>query len=118
MRNNPWVAGLLSLIFLGLGHVCAGKRALGAALMLAFIIIGNAGKRALGAALMLAFIVIGNLNALWLSAYAVTSADSGFFSLTLPRLLHDIFAFYGIAFWIWAIVDSSRLARYAGQTNI
>ena len=99
MRNNPWVAGLLSLIFLGLGHVYAGKRALGAALMLAFI-------------------VIGNLNALWLSAYAVTSADSGFFSLMLPRLLHDIFAFYGIAFWIWAIVDSSRLARYAGQTNI
>ena len=99
MRNNPWVAGLLSLIFLGLGHVCAGKRALGAVLMLAFIIIGN-------------------LNALWLSAYAVTPADSGFFSLMLPRLLHDIFAFYGIAFWIWAIVDSSRLARYAGQTNI
>jgi len=99
LRKNPWVAGLLSLIFLGLGHIYAGKRALGATLMLAFI-------------------VIGNLNALWLSAYAVTPADSGFFSLTLPRLLHDIFAFYGIAFWIWAIVDSFTLAKQSGHINV
>jgi len=98
MKNNPWVAGLLSLIFPGLGHVYAGKRALGAALMLAFI-------------------VIGNLNALWLSAYAVTPADSGSFGLTLPRLLHDIFAFYGIAFWIWAIIDSFSLAKQVGRIN-
>jgi hypothetical protein len=96
MRKNPWIAGLLSLVFLGLGHVYVGKKALGVALMIAFI-------------------VIGNLNALWLSAYALTPADSGFFSLTLPRLLHDIFAFYGIALWIWGIIDSVTLAKQAGQ---
>jgi hypothetical protein len=56
MRKNPWIAGLLSLVFLGLGHVYVGKKALGAALMIAFI-------------------VIGNLNALWLSAYALTNAS-------------------------------------------
>ncbi len=99
MRKKQCIAGLLSLLFPGLGHAYAGRRALGAALMLAFI-------------------VIGNLNALWLSAYAMAPVDSGFFSITLPRLLHDIFAFYGIAFWIWAIVDSSRLTKHAGQTNI
>jgi hypothetical protein len=98
MRKNPWIAGLLSLVFLGLGHVYVGKKALGVALMIAFI-------------------VIGNLNALWLSTYALAPADSGFFGLTLPRLLHDIFAFYGIALWIWAIIDSVRLAKQAGLMN-
>jgi hypothetical protein len=98
MRKNPWIAGVLSLVFLGLGHVYVGKKALGAALMIAFI-------------------VIGNLNALWLSAYALTPGDSGFFSLTLPRLLHDVFAFYGIALWIWAIVDSVTLAKQTGHTD-
>jgi len=98
MRKNPWIAGLLSLVFLGLGHVYVGKKALGVALMIAFI-------------------VIGNLNALWLSAYALTPSDSGFFSLTLPRLLHDIFAFYGIALWIWAIIDSVTLAKQARKIN-
>lgn len=98
MRKNPWIAGVLSLVFLGLGHVYVGKKALGVALMIAFI-------------------VIGNLNALWLSAYALTPADSGFFSLTLPRLLHDVFACYGIALWIWAIVDSVTLAKQTGHID-
>jgi len=97
-KKNPWIAGSLSLLFLGMGHVYVDKRVLGAALMLAFIIIGS-------------------INALWLSTYAITPVDSGFFGLTFPRVLHDIFAFYSIAFWIWAIVDSVHLAKIIDRMN-
>ena len=92
MKRNPYIAGMLSLLFPGLGQVYTGKRAIGAAFMLAFIIIGN-------------------LNALWLSVYAGAQTDLSFYSDTLPRSLHDIFAFYGIIFWIWTVVDAYRLAR-------
>ena len=92
MKRSPWFAGLLSILFPGLGQVYAGKRALGAAFMLAFI-------------------VIGNLNALWLSIYVGAQTDLSFYSDTLPRVLHDIFAFYGIIFWIWTAIDAHRLAR-------
>ena len=92
MKRNPWIAGLLSLVFPGLGQVYLGKRVLGAAFMLAFIIIGN-------------------LNAIFLSGYAGTQTEITFFSHTFPRLLHDIFAFYGITFWIWQVVDTYKLAK-------
>ena len=92
MRRNPWIAGLLSALFPGLGQVYIGKRALGAAFMLAFIIVGN-------------------LNALWLSVFAGAQTDSSFFSETLPRVLHDIFGFYAIIFWIWTVIDAFRLAK-------
>jgi hypothetical protein len=92
MKHNPWLAGLLSLVFPGLGQVYIGKRVLGAALMLAFIIIGN-------------------LNAMWLSIYAGAQTDLNFFSHAFPRLLHDIFAFYGIVFWIWQVVDVYCFAK-------
>ena len=91
MKQNQWLAGLLSLVFPGLGQIYAGKRALGAAFMLDFIIIGN-------------------LNAIWLSIYAGIQTDLSFFSHTFPRLLHDIFAFYGIAFWLWQVFDAYSLA--------
>jgi hypothetical protein len=72
----------------------------------------------IGAAFMLAFIIIGNLNVIWLSIYAGAQTDLSFFSYTFPRLLHDIFAFYGIVFWIWQVFDAYRLAKqkkeYAG----
>ena len=98
MKHKPWLAGLLSIIFPGLGQVYLGKRALGAAFMLAFI-------------------VIGNLNAMWLSIYAGAQTDMSFFSDAFPRLLHDIFAFYGIAFWLWQAVDAFRLARQSQNAN-
>lgn len=70
------------------------------------------GKRGLGVAIMLAFIIIGNLNAIWLSIFAASStAPVTFYGSTLPRLLHDIFAFYGIIFWIWQAADAHRLAK-------
>jgi hypothetical protein len=92
MKQNPWLAGALSLVFPGMGQIYVGKRALGAAFMLAFIIIGN-------------------LNAMWFSIYAGAQTDLSFFSHTFPRLLHDIFAFYGIIFWVWQVFDAYRLAK-------
>ena len=92
MKKSPRLACLLSVLFPGLGQVYIGKRALGAAFMLAFIIIGS-------------------LNAIWLSIYAGAQTDLSFFSHTFPRLLHDIFAFYGIIFWIWQAVDVYRSAK-------
>ena len=92
MKHSPLLASLLSILFPGLGQVYIGRRALGAAFMLAFI-------------------VIGNLNAMWLSIYAGAQTDLSFYSNTLPRLLHDIFALYGIIFWIWQAVDAYRLAK-------
>ena len=94
MKRNPWLAGVLSLIFPGLGHVYAGNKALGAAFMLAFI--------------------IGNLNVIWLSIYAGLQTDLSFFNHAVPRLLHYIFAFYGIAFWIWQSIDAYCLAKRGG----
>lgn len=101
MNKNPWLAGLLSILFPGLGQVYAGKQALGGAFMLAFIIIGN-------------------LNAIWLSLYGGLPTDLSFFSHTFPRLLHDIFAIYGIIFWIWQVVHAYRTARkthLVGESN-
>ena len=92
MNKHPWLDCLLSVLFPGFGQVYIGKKALGASFMLAFI-------------------VIGNLNAIWLSIYAGAQTDLSFYSSTLPRLLHDIFAFYGIIFWIWQAVDAYRQAR-------
>ena len=30
---------------------------------------------------------------------------------TFPRLLHDIFAGYGIIFWVWQVIDAYRLTK-------
>ena len=98
MKKSPWLACLLSVLFPGLGQVYIGKRALGAAFMLAFIIIGC-------------------LNAIWLSVYAGTPTDLSFFGHTFPRLLHDIFAVYGVIFWVWQAIDVYRLAKQRQITN-
>ncbi len=99
MNKKPIFAVLLSVLFPGLGQFYIGKRVLGGAFMLAFIIIGN-------------------LNAIWLSIYGGLPTDLSFHSHTLPRLLHDIFAFYGIAFWIWQAVDVYRLAKQVGNQSL
>jgi hypothetical protein len=91
MKRNPFIAGLLSLIIPGMGQIYCGKTRLGAGFLLAVIIVGN-------------------LNAIWLSIYAGTQTDLSFFSDTFPRLLHDIFAGYGIVFWLWQVVNAYQLA--------
>lgn len=95
MKRNAFIASILSLLIPGLGQIYIRKSERGAAILIAVIIVGN-------------------LNAIWLSAFAVLSTvPASFFSYTLPRLLHDIFAFYGVIFWIWQVVDAYLLAKKA-----
>jgi hypothetical protein len=95
MKRNPFIAGMLSLLVPGLGQIYARKSERGAAILIAVIIVGN-------------------LNAIWLSAFAVSStAPHSFITFTLPILLHDIFAFYGIIFWIWQVLDAYLLVKKA-----
>ena len=56
----------------------------------------------------------GNLNTIWLSLYPIgIDGPAPFYSVTLPRGLHDLFALYGIVFWIWQVIDAWRLASRA-----
>jgi protein-S-isoprenylcysteine O-methyltransferase Ste14 len=88
MNLKPFFGGLLSFIVPGLGQICARKSERGALILIAVIIVGN-------------------LNALWLSAYEISKAGSlNFIGHILPRILHDVFAFYGIIFWIWQAIDA------------
>ena len=92
MKHNPLIAGVLSLVIPGMGQIYCGKTGLGACFLLAFIIIGN-------------------LNAIWLSVFAGAQTDLSFYSYKFPRLLHDIFAGYGIIFWVWQVINAYRLAK-------
>ena len=92
MKGKPILVGLLSLLIPGLGQMLLGK-----------------GER--GALILIAVIVVGNLNAIWLNVYASSIlAPVTFYSTTLPRVLHDVFALYGIVFLIWQVVDAYKLA--------
>ena len=92
----PLVRGVLSLLVPGLGQMVAGRHERGACI--------------LGLVL-----IVGNLNAIFLSAFAPTlGLDVPFFARGLPRLLHDLFACYGVVFWVWQVVDAYRLAPDTG----
>ena len=91
MFKKPFLACLLSLLVPGLGQICAGKS-----------------RR--GAAILIAVLIVGNLNAIWLSLHGLTSPEN-YWTHQLPLNLHDLFAVYGIIFWIWQVVDAYRQTR-------
>ena len=95
MKRYPLLAGLLSAFIPGSGQMYAGKS-----------------ER--GAGILIAVIVVGNLNAIWLSMFAAsinTSLSLEFWAHSLPRILHDVFAFYGVVFLLWQIVDAYLLVK-------
>lgn len=93
MKRSPIIAALLSLLVPGLGQIYARES-----------------KR--GALILIAVIIVGNLNAIWLNVFALTgSVTSSFWTHTLPWILHDIFAFYSVVFWIWQVADAFCQAR-------
>jgi TM2 domain-containing membrane protein YozV len=95
MSRKPLIASLLSLLIPGLGQICSGKD-----------------ER--GAAILIAAIVVGNLNVIWLSLFATTSAGTHtFWGHALPRILHDLFAAWGLVFLAWQVVDAYRQAKPA-----
>jgi TM2 domain-containing membrane protein YozV len=93
MKQNPIIAGLLSLVIPGMGQIYRGE--------------GNKGALILAAA-----IVIGNLNIIILPLISIANpvlpppADRALWAYWIPRIVHDILALWSIAFWIWAIVDA------------
>jgi TM2 domain-containing membrane protein YozV len=91
MRRKEILASVLSLIIPGLGQMYLGKTERGAAILISVIIVGN-------------------LNVIYLSVFALPSQQN-FFNYALPRGLHDLFAFYGIVFLIWQVVDAYLLAK-------
>lgn len=95
MSRRGFLAAAMSLIIPGLGQMYAGK-----------------GER--GAAILLAVVVVGNLNTIFLAIYAANGSAplTGWVSV-LPRILHDLFAFYGIVFLAWQVVDAYRQAKTA-----
>jgi TM2 domain-containing membrane protein YozV len=91
--RNPYLASLLSIPVPGLGQIYAGKSARGAGILVVTIIVGN-------------------LNAIWLSIHANSaSVNNVFWAETLPRLLHDLFAAYGVIFLIWQVADAYQQAK-------
>jgi len=93
-KRNPYMASLLSIPVPGLGQIYAGQ-----------------GER--GAAILIVTIIVGNLNANWLSIYATARPETNaFWADTFPRILHDIFAAYGVIFLIWQVLDAYQQAKH------
>lgn len=93
MKRNSLLAGFLSLVVPGLGQIYCGE-----------------GTR--GAAILVAAIVVGSLNILFVLVFLAADPDpeSGW-AYWLPRVGHDIVAFWSVVFWAWAVGDAVLLAR-------
>ena len=102
MKRNPFIAGFLSLLVPGLGQIYAGK-----------------GDK--GGAIIAAAIVIGNLNIIILPLIAMANPTIPVGAPTritiwaywIPRVVHDVVAFWSITFWVWAIWDAVSSTRGA-----
>lgn len=92
MKKKAIFAGILSLIIPGLGQIYCKES-----------------KR--GAAILIAVIIVGNLNSIFLPIFTLAKPDPElFWAHWLPRIIHDVMAFYGIVFWIWQVVDAIVIA--------
>ncbi|MGA7194552.1 MAG: hypothetical protein WBW94_13070 [Anaerolineales bacterium] len=100
MNNNPFIAGILSLLVPGLGQIYAGESNKGAAIIVAAIIIANLNIIVLPLISMANPVISnGETNPRTIWAYWI------------PRVVHDVASFWSIAFWIWAIVDAIAITR-------
>lgn len=93
MKKYPFLAGMLSFLVPGLGQIYAGESTRGALILTATILFYN-------------------LNSIFLPVFVEANPDPVvFWKHWLPRLLHDVGAFYCIVFWIWAVVDAVQTAK-------
>ena len=93
MKKSPHIAALLSFLIPGLGQIYCGQSSRGPAILVATIIMYN-------------------LNSIFLPVFVEANPDPAvFWKHWLPRLLHDIGAFYSIVFWVWAVVDAFNIAK-------
>ena len=90
MTKQPLISLLLSLLVPGLGHIYAGSRDKGAAILASSI-------------------VIGSLNIIFLPIYTIAYPDPATGWLYwISRIGHDVLAVWSVVFWIWVIVDSFK----------
>lgn len=93
MKKHPVIAGVLSFLVPGLGQMYVGESTRGAMILVATIIFYN-------------------LNSIFLPVFIEANPDPNiFWKHWLPRLLHDVGAFYSIIFWIWAIADAVQIGK-------
>lgn len=95
MSNNPFIAGILSLLVPGLGQMYAGESYKGVAILVAAIVIANLN------------IIILPLIALANPALPQGSPERRkVWAYWIPRVVHDVASFWSIVFWVWAVVDA------------
>jgi hypothetical protein len=100
MRNNPWMAGFLSLIVPGLGQVYAGESLRGGMIIAATIVISSLNI------MILPLIAIAN------PVIPTDAADPTFlWTYWIPRIMHDILSFWSIVFWGWGVYDAVAITR-------
>ena len=93
MKQNRFLAALLSLMVPGLGQIYCGKQDRGAAILVAAI-------------------VVGSLNILFLPAFVIANPDPEIaWAYWIPRIGHDIISVWSLIFWAWVVVDAFLLAR-------
>ena len=95
MSQNPFIAGILSLLCPGLGQIYAGECNKGAAIIAAAIVIAN-----------LNIIVLPLISMANPVISKETSDPRKLWSYWIPRIVHDVASFWSIVFWVWAVVDA------------
>jgi len=104
IKKHTIIAVLLSLFIPGMGQMYKGWGTRGACILAAAISFGNLN------------IIILPLIAMANPVVPPPSTDlRGLWAYWIPRICHDIFSLWCIAFWIWAIVDASVIPRKAGR---
>jgi TM2 domain-containing membrane protein YozV len=100
VKRYPILAGVLSLFVPGLGQIYAGHSTKGGAILIGAIIIANLN------------ILILPLMSLANPHLPILTPDSrSVWAYFIPRVVHDVASFWGIIFWIWAVVDAVMLTR-------
>ncbi|HUI87457.1 MAG TPA: hypothetical protein VLX61_01905 [Anaerolineales bacterium] len=99
MNSNPFIAGILSLLVPGLGQIYGGESTKGIAILVAAIVIAN-----------LNIIVLPLISMANPVIPKGTPDSRSAWSYWVPRIVHDVAAFWSIVFWVWAIVDAVSIA--------
>ena len=95
MKRQPITAFLLTLAVPGLGHIYSGN--------------GNK-----GAIILVSAIIIGSLNIMFLPVFNAANPDPDIiWAYWIPRIGHDVIAFWSIVFWLWAVFDAYQEANKA-----
>ena len=100
MERKQFVAGILSLLIPGLGQIYRGESNRGAIILFAAIVIGNLNI------IILPLISMANPH-----IPPLANEIRGLWAYWIPRICHDIFSFWCIAFWIWAIADAVKTTK-------